>query len=86
MHETGGVELFGHWHRIAKSLQAVPGPMICIEDLGENYYQPYTFYVHNPLVCQCTTTILKMPYIIELCKSCKGVIKSGEWFKNITDR
>lgn len=81
-----GVELFGHWHRTAMSLQTIPNPMVCIEDLGENYYHPYAFYVHNPLICGCTDTVLKMPYIIEFCNSCKGVVKSADWFENIGDR
>ncbi|EHQ25527.1 hypothetical protein [Mucilaginibacter paludis] len=59
-----GIELFGHWHRTAKSLQAQISPMICIESLGETTYQPFAFYVHNPLICQCTDKVLKVPYLV----------------------
>jgi hypothetical protein len=81
-----GVELFGHRHRTAKSLMRKPVPMICIEDLGEYRYRPYAFYVHNPLLCGCTDTVLKVPYLIDFCKSCRGVVKDGDWHANIEER
>lgn len=81
-----GVELFGHWHRTAKSLQKLPVPQVCIEDLGEFYYHPYAFYVHNPLVCDCRETILKVPYLINFCPACRGVVKPDDWYTNIEER
>ncbi|PAW95065.1 hypothetical protein CKK33_16815 [Mucilaginibacter sp. MD40] len=81
-----GVELFGHMHRTAMSLQSRPMPLICIEDLGEYYYRPYAFYVHNPLICGHTETILKMPYLIDFCIACRGVVKPPDWYLDVADR
>lgn len=81
-----GMELFGHWHRTAKSLQKMPMPQVCIESLGEHRYQPYAFYVHHPMFCECGDTILKMPYLIDFCPACRGVVKPPEWYENLAER
>jgi len=81
-----GVELFGHMHRTAKSLQGRPMPLVCIEDLGEYYYRPYAFFVHNPLICGHKETILKMPSLIYFCIACRGVVKSPDWYLEVDAR
>lgn len=81
-----GIELLGHRHRTAKSLMRQPVPLICIESLGEYDYWPYAFYMHNPLVCDCRETILKVPYLIVFCPVCRGVVKPDEWYVDIAER
>lgn len=81
-----GIELLGHWHRTAKSLMRLPVPLVCIEDLGDYRYRPYAFYVHNPLICDCRETILKVPYLIEFCPLCRGVVKPDDWYTDIDER
>lgn len=78
-----GVELFGQAHRTAKSLQSKPLPQVCIESLGEYNYCPYAFYVHNPLVCDCAETVTTVPYLIDFCKSCRGVVKPAWWYEDV---
>lgn len=81
-----GVELFGHTHRTALSLQSRPMPLVCVESLGAYNYRPYAFYVHNPLICGCRESILKLPYLIDFCKDCKGVVKPDKWYRDIISR
>jgi len=81
-----GIELFGHWHRTVRSLMRQPMPLICIESLGEYDYRPYAFYVHNPLICDCRQVILKVPYLINFCAVCRGIMKPPEWYAHIEER